>query len=265
MPGDAYLPREYQPTSARVLTATPHSANMASCLYRVERKLNREVQVTGRKGYIPILTVTAAALLLSACSATETPAPVSTLTPTSLPPTPTPTLVSAEVTSTSTPTPTIPAGSASTPTPEPPDSPCLGLTGQIEVQVLVGPAEVVGLEPLAVGSIPFSVTGDEEPFVVQGGGGISYADILVERWGTYEVTLDLQTTVSGECTAGPDGPTLQLTLNMAGQQMVEVESEGFQGEYPWSGEVALDLSFPLVDGATAQGEGWVLVLDLNGS
>ena len=34
---------------------------------------------------------------------------------------------------------------------------CDSLNGELELQVLVGPAEVVGLEPLAIGSIPFSV------------------------------------------------------------------------------------------------------------
>jgi hypothetical protein len=130
------------------------------------------------------------------------------------------------------------------------------------MQILVGPADAVGLEPLAVGSIPFSVTSEHEPYVVQGGGNISYADILEKEWGTYEVTLDLQTTLSGECVAGAGGEALQLRLDMTGEQMVEVQAEAFHGEYPWSGEVSRDLSFPLIDGATAQGEGWVLVLHL---
>jgi len=130
------------------------------------------------------------------------------------------------------------------------------------MQVLVGPADAVGLEPVAVGSVPFSVTSDQEPYAVQGGGDISYADILQREWGTYEVTLDLQTTLSGECVAGSGSEALQLRLDMAGEQMVEVQAEGFHGEYPWSGEVTRDLNFPLIEGATAQGEGWVLVLHL---
>ena len=70
------------------------------------------------------------------------------------------------------------------------------------MQVLVGPADAVGLEPVAVGSVPFSVPSDHEPYAVQGGGSISYSDVLQKEWGTYEVTLDLQTTLSGECVAG---------------------------------------------------------------
>ena len=119
------------------------------------------------------------------------------------------------------------------------------------------------MEPLAVGSIPFSVVSNGEPFLVDGGGDISYADVLVEKWGTYEVTLDLETRISGECVPAADGATLQLIVGMSGQQMVEVEAEGFQGEYPWSGDQSLEISLPLVEGATAQGEGWLLVLHLN--
>ena len=137
---------------------------------------------------------------------------------------------------------------------------CAGLTGEIELRVLVGPAEVVGLEPFAVGNIPFSVTTDQEPYVVQGGGPISYADVLVENWGTYEVTLDLEMTISGECTGGASGEELRITLDMTGQQMVEVTAEGFHGEYPWAGGASFDLSLPVAEGATAQGEGWAFVL-----
>jgi hypothetical protein len=219
--------------------------------------------MTGRRNWVLIVMLALAVLHLPECSGAETPAPEPSATATSLPAARTPTLAGTEPRATATPTPTPPAQSGTPPTPEPPTSPCAGLSGQIEVQVLVGPADAVGLEPLAVGDLPLSVVTSEEPFVVQGGGDISYADVLVEEWGTYEVTLDLRTTISGECVAGADGPTLQLALDMAGQQMVEVEAEGFQGEYPWSGEVSLDLSFPLVDGATAQGEGWVLVLHLD--
>ena len=216
----------------------------------------------GKRSWMLISVLAAIVVLLPACSAPQTPTPTSTATATILPPTPTPTVRPAEPAETPSPTPTTPAGSGPAPTAAPPKSPCAGLSGEIEVQVLVGPAEVVGLEPVAVGAVPFSVTTDEEPFAVQGGGPISYADILAEKWGTYEVTLDLQNTISGECVAEADGPTLQLVFKMAGEQMVEVEAEGFQGEYPWSGEQSLDVSFPLVDGATAEGEGWILVLRL---
>jgi hypothetical protein len=220
--------------------------------------------MTHRRSWILFSMLATVALLVAGCSGGATPTPESTPTPTATPllPTSTPTALPSEPAATATPTPTTPAASGVPPTPEPLASACAGLGGQLEMQVLVGPADAVGLEPFAVGSVPFSVTSDQEPYTVQGGGDISYADTLEKEWGIYEVTLDLQTTLSGECVAGAGGEALQLTLNMAGRQMVEVEAEAFHGEYPWSGEVSLDLSFPLTDGATAQGEGWVLVLHL---
>jgi hypothetical protein len=128
--------------------------------------------------------------------------------------------------------------------------------------MLVGPADAVGLEPVAVGEIPFAVVTDEAPYVVEGAGHISFAEILVEEWGTYEVTLELDSTVSGECLEVADTSQLDLTVVSSGSQLVEVEAEEFQGEYPWEGTNSLDVSFPVVDGATAGGEGWTFVLHL---
>jgi hypothetical protein len=138
------------------------------------------------------------------------------------------------------------------------------LSGQIELQLLVGPAEVVGLEPAAVGSVPFSVTGNGEPYTVQGATTITYADVLVREWGTYDVTLDVEATIEGQCLGSDGNEELDAVLTIAGDQMVKVEAEGFQGEYPWAGEQSLDASFALVDGATVEGEGFTLVLHLNG-
>jgi hypothetical protein len=45
--------------------------------------------------------------------------------------------------------------------------------------------------------------------------------------------------------------------------MIEVRAEGFQGDYPWTGTHELNLSFPLEDGAIAEGEGWIFVLHLS--
>jgi hypothetical protein len=164
-------------------------------------------------------------------------------------------------TPTPTPTPTTkPLPIATTPAPE--TSRCQGLAGQLEVQVLVGPAEAVGLEPVAVGSVPFSVTSSEPPYLVTGQGPISYEAQLPREWGTYTVNMDLQTGVQGECSGASGSEQLDLTLEMTGEQLVVVEAEGFHGEYPWSGTQSLPLAFPLQDGATAEGEGWVVVLHL---
>jgi len=139
---------------------------------------------------------------------------------------------------------------------------CQGLSGQLEVQVLVGPAEAVGLEPVAVGSVPFAVTSSEPPFLVEGQGPISYQATLEREWGTYDVTMDLDTAVQGQCSGEPGSEQLDLILEMTGEQVVVVDAEGFHGEYPWSGTQSRDLAFPLEEGATAQGEGWVVVLHL---
>ncbi len=192
---------------------------------------------------------------------------------------PTPTLMAtAEPAATATPTPEMPepgADPTSTPTPtpappvegpdepEPPTSPCAGLSGEIEMRILVGPADAVGLEPEAVGSIPFAVTTDEEPYLVQGAGPISFADILTEEWGTYEVTMNLQNTISGECVAGADGGQLVLLLEMSGDQLVVVTADGFAQQYPWAGTHAFELNFPLVEGSSIDGEGYSFVLHLN--
>jgi len=130
------------------------------------------------------------------------------------------------------------------------------------VQVLVGPADAVGLEPVAVGSVPFAVTTSESPFLVQGQGPISYEGTLEKEWGTYVVTMDLDVAVQGQCSGEAGSEELDLTLEMTGEQLVVVDAADFHGEYPWSGTHSLNLAFPLEEGATAQSEGWVVVLHL---
>jgi hypothetical protein len=139
---------------------------------------------------------------------------------------------------------------------------CAGLAGTLELQLLVGPAEAVGLEPVAVGSIPFTVITDSVPYMVEGGGTITYNDILVEVWGTYTVNFDADLTAQGDCSGAEGAEQLAMVVEMTGEQMIEVQAEGFQGQYPWSGTQTLDVTFPLVEGAQASGEGWVLVLHL---
>ena len=160
--------------------------------------------------------------------------------------TPTPTLAIQEVPPTSTPTP----------------SKCAGLAGDLEVMVLVGPAEVVGLEPHTVGNIPFSVITDEEPYVLHGGGDLEYGDILAEEWGTYEVMMNLSFTISGKCIDIEGNEELAMGVEMTGNQLVEVTAEGFHGEYPWEGTLPFDLNFPLEEGASYEGEGYTFVLHL---
>lgn len=150
------------------------------------------------------------------------------------------------------------------PTITPVPSACEGLSGSLEVMVLAGPAEVVGLEPYAVGQVPFKVDSEDGTYNVQGGGPISYADILVEEWGTYEVTLDFSTTIEGVCTGDAGQEELLLNLVMEGDQNVIVEAEGFSGEYPWSGTINRELLYPLIEGSSSEAEGWAVVLHLDG-
>ncbi len=163
-----------------------------------------------------------------------------------LPPTPTPTLLVEVI----------------LPTPTTPRSMCEGLAGALEMQVLVGPAEVVGLEPVAVGNIPFTVVTSDTVSLVEGGGDLVYHEVLEQTWGTYTVNFDQVATIAGECKGDEASGVLNLVVTTTGEQLVEVVSEGFQGEYPWSGTNDFDISLPIEEGATAQGEGWIFVLHL---
>jgi hypothetical protein len=160
-----------------------------------------------------------------------------------------------------TPTPTAIAGQSGMPTSG--VDKCEGLVGSIEMKVLVGPSEVVGLEPLAVGSIPFSVISQEGVYLIQGSGSISYQDVLEKEWGTYTVNFDLESVANGTCESVEKNGLLDVIIIMSGEQFVEVISQGFQGEYPWSGSHEFNLSFPIIEEATAEGEGWLFVLHLN--
>lgn len=140
---------------------------------------------------------------------------------------------------------------------------CAGLEGKLELQLLVGPAEEVGLEPFAVGEIPFSVVSNEEPYLVEGAGPIAYENVLEEVWGSYTVVFDADLAATGECSGAGGAEQLTMVVEMTGEQNIVVQAEGFQGEYPWSGTQTLDVTFPLVEGAQATGEGWILVLHLS--
>ncbi|MCD6426000.1 MAG: hypothetical protein J7L35_10925 [Anaerolineales bacterium] len=178
-------------------------------------------------------------LIISSCS--DQPAVVEDPKPT-----PTPTKVMQEVPPTQTATP----------------SKCEGLSGEVEVQILVGPADAVGLEPHTVGSIPFAVTTDEPPYLLQGGGGLEYGDILIEEWGTYEVTMNLDFVITGNCEDDKAGGALNMLVEGTGSQLVVVNAEDFHGEYPWEGTVPFDFNFPLEEGASFEGEGYAFVLHL---
>ena len=187
---------------------------------------------------------------LTAPAPTDTPTPTATATvrPTS--------------TSTTTPTPAPPQAASATATPEQ-KSRCPGLAGELEVQILAGPAAAVGLEPFGVGRVPISVSSAGPPYPVSGGGNITFADMLTEQWGTYAVDMNLDLDVSGSCSGPAGAEQLDLTVGLSGSQLVTVDAMGFHGEYPWNGSQSLQVALPLVNGASAAGEGWGFVLQLN--
>lgn len=197
-----------------------------------------------------LLLVSVMICFLMACSPPSNPNQTATL-PARLP------------TLTLTPTPTGQLGENEVSTPSPEPGRCAGLKGELEVQILVGPAEAVGLEPVAVGSLPFSTEPAGDTYQVQGGGAITYQQTLEEDWGTYSVSLDMEGSLAGECTGAPANEELIVSVEMSGEQLVEVRAPGLQGDYPWSGTHVLDLNFPLQEGARAEGDGWVFILHLS--
>jgi hypothetical protein len=158
-------------------------------------------------------------------------------------------------------TPTAIVGDINLPTPTP--NRCDGLGGNIEMQVLVGPSEVVGLEPVAIGNIPFTVTSAGEAYLIEGGGLIDYQDVLEKEWGTYSVAFNLEAVLSGDCQGNGQNGTLNMVVESSGEQLVEVDAEGYHGEFPWEGSHTLNVSFPIEEGSTAEGEGWSFVLHLD--
>jgi len=196
-----------------------------------------------------------------------TPTPTPTLTPTLTPTAaPAPDEPGSESTETQTPRPGGPSATV-TPSPTLSDSAshCPGLSGQVEVMITVGPAAAVGLEPVAVGTIPFTVHEAGPPYTVQGSSSLAYDQTLAKEWGTYAVTLDMDATLSGTCTGGEGAGTLDLEIELDGEQVVRVDAEGLQAEYPWNGTRTVEVSFPLEEGARVEGQGWAFVLHLDES
>jgi hypothetical protein len=142
-------------------------------------------------------------------------------------------------------------------------NPCEGISGTLELQILVGPSEVVGLKPTSVGEIPFDVIADGEIFTISGGGPMDYF-VETERyeWGTYTVTFDGDAVVRGDCVLGDNGGVLNVNVELIGEQNLEVNVEGTTSNYPWSGVPQMTVNLPLEDGAMQEGEGWVLILHL---
>jgi hypothetical protein len=137
------------------------------------------------------------------------------------------------------------------------------LSGAIEVQIPVGPAAAVGLETHAVGEVPFQVTTGGPPYGVEGGGHISFHDVLIDDEITYDVVFEADIVFDGSCEDSPGNMKLELDFDMAWNQVVEVTAPDFHEVYPVAGDEAVMITFPLIDGATASaGENSLLVLRL---
>ncbi|MCB2202682.1 hypothetical protein KQH56_01615 [bacterium] len=160
-----------------------------------------------------------------------------------------------------TPTPTMMPGGGELP---PGENPCEGLSGSVDLQLLVGPSEAVGLEPYTLASVPFSVTRDGEVYLVEGTGQlILYEDVLEAQWGSFSVQFDGDLRLSGTCVGMEMPGTLNLYLELDGEQMVVIVVDGNEMTYPWSGTPTLTASLPIRDEAEQSGEGWTLVLHLD--
>lgn len=162
-----------------------------------------------------------------------------------------------------TPTPTIFGGGVIA-TESPVSGPCEGVSGTLELQLLVGPSEAVGLEPYTFAKIPFQVVKNGDSYLITAAGPVDYyEDILTADWGSFSVQFTGEITVSGECVTTGEIGMLQVIVEMAGQQTVVIVVEGQETTYPWAGTPQIEASLPVVDGAQVSGEGWSLILHLN--
>lgn len=169
----------------------------------------------------------------------------------------------AGTTSEVTPTPTDFVGSGVA-TPTDPNDPCANLSGTLELQLLIGPSEAVGLSPYTFATIPFQVVQEGNAYLVTGSGAVDYyEDILTADWGSFAVTFDGVTSVTGDCVSSDETGTLNVLIEMTGQQMIVVTVEGVEYSYPWEGSPQVEATFPLMDGAQVSGEGWLLILHLD--
>jgi hypothetical protein len=143
------------------------------------------------------------------------------------------------------------------------ENPCEGVSGTLELQILVGPSEVVGLTPTTVGQIPFNVVSDGDIYNIEGGGPFDYfVETESYEWGTYTVTFEGDALVKGNCISTDLGGMLNVNVELIGEQNVEVVYEGISTNYPWSGTPQILVNLPLEEGAQEEGEGWVLILYL---
>jgi hypothetical protein len=142
-------------------------------------------------------------------------------------------------------------------------NPCEGLSGTLELQLLVGPSEAVGLEPYTFAVIPFQVAKEGNSYLITAAGPIDYYEAVLEAdWGTFAVQFEGETSVSGECVSTEAVSQLTFLVEMTGEQTVVVNVEGMETTYPWAGTPQIEAALPIMDGAQVTGEGWSLILHL---
>jgi hypothetical protein len=139
--------------------------------------------------------------------------------------------------------------------------PCKGFSGELEIEILVGPAAAVGLEPLSIGNIPFTIA-SQKPYTIQGKTHLSYNKTMNYDWGTYTVILEMDADLAGECVLAEAGNSLNMAVTLSGDQNVVVVYKLVPETFPWKGTATVNPSFPIQDGATAKGEGWIFILHL---
>ena len=140
-------------------------------------------------------------------------------------------------------------------------SPCKGLSGELEVEVLVGPAAAVGMPPFSIGVIPFTVS-SQEPYTMQGKTHLSYNKTVYIGPNSYTVTLELDAVLTGECGVDNGINSLNMAVTLSGEQNIVAVIELVPHTFPWKGTTTINASLPIQDGATANGEVWIFILHL---
>ncbi len=89
------------------------------------------------------------------------------------------------------------------------------------------------LAPYTFADIPFQVTREREAYIVSGGGPVEYdQDVLTADRGSFSVTCDGDTAISGVCRPSGSSGTLDVRVERDGQQIVVVVVDGMETSYP---------------------------------
>jgi len=137
---------------------------------------------------------------------------------------------------------------------------CQSLTGWLEVELLFSAPDGEQSETIEAAAIPIKVVNAQAPYQVRGEGVIEVVEVLEIDGAIYEIALDLEVVVEGECYQNNN--RMLLFLQTAGDQMLLLGGEGLAGRYPSSSARNFRLDFPLFDGVKLVQRGWGFVLHL---